>query len=186
VKKNKDEILEETEEKGSFVDIKDEDDDMDELNEEEEATDEVSELKKALQDAEDKLMRQAAEAENYRKRLIRETDDKIKYANQSLMKKFLPVLDNFDLALKHTDVTVEAVLEGVSLNRKAMLDILAKEGLELIPAEEGDAFDLNLHEGLMLSQDESKPNNSISMVIQNGYRMEGRIVRPVKVQVNKI
>ena len=153
----------------------------------EEAHDETELLKEALKEANDKLLRQQAETENYRKRLIKESDDKVKYANQSLVKKFLPVLDNFELALKHTEgATAETVLEGVELNRRAMSDILEKEGLELISAREGDLFDLNLHEALMRIQDESRPDGVITMVLQTGYKMGDRIIRPAKVQVNKI
>ena len=152
----------------------------------EEEVDELASLEEALKEANDKLLRQQAETENYRKRLIKESDDKVKYANQSLIKKFLPVLDNFELALKHSEgTTVDTVLEGVELNRRAMLDILEKEGLELINAEVGDLFDLNLHEALMRIQDESRPDGTITMVLQTGYKMGDRIIRPAKVQVNK-
>jgi molecular chaperone GrpE len=148
---------------------------------------ELDGLKLQVKELNDKILRQAADAENYRKRLIKETDDKIKYANQSLIAKFLPVLDNFDLALQHKDnITAEAAAEGVELNRKVMLDILDKVGLTKIEANVGDPFDPNLHEAVMLSNNPDLPDNSVVMAVQNGYMLADRVVRPAKVLVNKV
>jgi molecular chaperone GrpE len=81
---------------------------------------------------------------------------------------------------------VESVFEGIKLNRKLLLDTLEKAGLTLIAVNVGDAFDPLLHEGVMLANNAELTDNSIAMVVQNGYRMAERIVRPVKVQVNKL
>ena len=143
-------------------------------------------LAEKLKEAEDKLLRQAADYDNYRKRLIRETDEKIKYANQAVLEKFLPVLDNFDLALKHTEgVNVETVIEGIRLNQKVMLTALEKAGMLKIEVEAGDPFNPTEHEAIMVCKNDSMPDNVITMVIQNGYKIADRIVRSAKVQVNK-
>lgn len=163
--------------------LDDEDREVDDLEEE----DELSVLTNKLKEAENKLLRQAADNDNYLKRVMRETDDKIKYANQSLITKFLPVLDNFDLTLQHAgSATVETLAEGVKLTQKVMLDTLSKSGLTLIEANPGDVFDPNLHEAIGLAQNPELPDNSIALVMQNGYMLEGRIIRPAKVQVNKL
>lgn len=152
-----------------------------------EEADELETLSKKLKEAEEKLLRQAADNENYLKRVMRETDDKIKYANQSLITKFLPVLDNFDLSLQHGCASsVETLMEGVRLTQKVMLDILSKSGLTHIDAKVGDAFDPNMHEAIGLACNPDLPNNSIASVMQNGYMLENRIIRPAKVQVNKL
>lgn len=167
-----------------------EQDHVEELPDEEEEREETPEepsLEDQLKEAEDKVLRMAAEADNYRKRLTRETDDKIRYANQSLLEKFLPVMDNFDLALQHLDTSnPEALAEGIRLNHKLLQDTLEKAGLSFIKAERGDMFDPNLHEAILLAQDPELPENALTMVVQNGYRMGDRIVRPAKVQVNKL
>lgn len=147
---------------------------------------ETEQLRQLVKELNDRILRQAADAENYRKRLIKETDDKIKYANQSLIAKFLPVLDNFDLALQHRNsATVEVAMEGVALNQKVMMDIMEKSGMSKIEANAGDPFDPAKHEAIMLCNNPDMPDNTVAMVVQNGYIMGDRVVRPAKVQVNK-
>ncbi len=164
-------------------------DHIDEMLDDEDMQEEKSEaelLTEKLKEAEDKLLRQAADADNYRKRLTRETDEKIKYANQSMLEKFLPVLDNFDLALQHTEgVAMETVIEGVRLNQKVMLDAIEKGGMSKIKVAPGDPFNPAEHEAIMLCSNSNMPDNVVALVIQNGYKMADRVVRPAKVQVNK-
>ncbi|MDR0454180.1 MAG: nucleotide exchange factor GrpE [Deferribacteraceae bacterium] len=149
-------------------------------------TNETTVLAEKLKEAEDKLLRQAADADNYRKRLIRDTDERIKYANQSILEKFLPVLDNFDLALRHTEgVNIETVIEGIRLNGKVMLETIEKAGMTKIKVEAGEPFNPAEHEAITLCSNENMPDNAVALVIQNGYRMADRVVRPAKVQVNK-
>lgn len=152
-----------------------------------ETIDETAHLLEKLKEAEARMLRQAADTENYIKRLTRDTDDKIKYANQSLISKFLPVLDNFDLTLQHGEASsVQTLLEGVQLTQKTMLDTLQKVGLTVLMATVGEAFDPNTQEAIMLTANPEMPNNCVTMVLQNGYMLEGRIIRPAKVQVNKL
>ena len=159
--------------------------DEEEVDEAEELS-ETELLAEKLKEAEDKLLRQAADADNYRKRLIRETDDRIKYANQFLLEKFLPVLDNFDLSLQHTDVTdVEMVIEGIRLNQKVMLETIEKAGMTKLQIAAGDPFNPAEHEAIALCRNTDMPDNAIAIVIRNGYRMGDRVVRPARVQVNK-
>jgi molecular chaperone GrpE len=135
----------------------------------------------------DKILRLTADHENHIKRLIRENDERIKYANQTLLSKFLPVLDNFDLALAHIEgSTAQSMAEGISLTRKQLLDTLEKAGLQAISVKTGDAFDPLIHEGIMLANNPELPDNSVSLLVQSGYRLGERILRPAKVQVNKL
>jgi molecular chaperone GrpE len=134
----------------------------------------------------DKILRLTADHENHIKRLIRENDERIKYANQTLLTKFLPVLDNFDLALAHIEgSTAQSMAEGIALTRKQLLDTLEKAGLQAIPVKTGDPFDPLIHEGIMLVNNPGLPDDSVSLLVQNGYRLGERILRPAKVQVNR-
>jgi molecular chaperone GrpE len=135
----------------------------------------------------EKILRQAADHDNHIKRLIRENDERIKYANQTLLTKFLPVLDSFDRAFEHIEIaSVESLTEGIALTRKQLMDTLEKAGLQTIPVATGDPFDPALHEGIMLANNPELPDNSVALLVQNGYRLGERIVRSAKVQVNKL
>lgn len=147
---------------------------------------ELDDARRKLAEAEEKVLRVAADAENTRKRLVKDTDDKIKYANQSIIAKFLPVLDNFDLALTHAEGLPEKVIEGLRLTQKSLTDTLEKEGFKKIEAAAGEVFDPMVHEAVMLASDENYDDNTITMVLQNGYTQHGRVLRPAKVQVNKL
>ncbi|MDR2400258.1 MAG: nucleotide exchange factor GrpE [Deferribacteraceae bacterium] len=145
----------------------------------------------------EKILKISADHENHIKRLIRENDERIKYANQTLLTRFLPVLDNFDLALAHIESagtedsaaknsTIGGLAEGVALTRKQLLDTLEKAGLQQIPVKAGDPFDPLIHEGIMLANNPELPDNSVVLLVQNGYRLSERILRSAKVQVNKL
>jgi molecular chaperone GrpE len=135
----------------------------------------------------ERVLRLAADHDNHIKRLIRENDERIKYANQTLLTKFLPVLDSFDRAFEHIETaSVESLTEGTALTRKQLMDTLEKAGLQTIPVETGDPFDPALHEGIMLANNPELPDNSVALLVQNGYRLGERIVRSAKVQVNKL
>lgn len=171
-------------------DVNHEPDHIDELLEEDDADVELNsagELEARLKEAEEKVLRIAAESDNFRKRITRETDEKIKYANQKMLENFLPVMDNFDLAVQHLDAaSTESVVEGIKHNHRLMLDTLEKAGLSVVKVARGDVFDPMLHEAILLAQDPELPDNTVAMVVQNGYRMGDRVVRPAKVQVNKL
>ncbi|MDR2105454.1 MAG: nucleotide exchange factor GrpE, partial [Deferribacteraceae bacterium] len=140
----------------------------------------------------EKILRLSADHENHIKRLIRENDERIKYANQTLLTKFLPVLDNFDLALAHIEAAgaenqgVKGMAEGVSLTRKQLIDTLEKAGLQQIAVKIGDPFDPLIHEGIMLLNDPALADNSVALLVQSGYRLGERVLRPAKVQVNRL
>ncbi|KAA0259054.1 nucleotide exchange factor GrpE [Deferribacter autotrophicus] len=148
---------------------------------------ENKELKKQLQEKEDAILRLSAELDNFRKRLLRETEEKLKYANQVLLESLLPVIDHLEMALSHIkpDSPVESLKQGVDLTLKQMKDILAKFGLKEIELNVGDDFDPNFHEALMLDYKEDFDNNKVTQILQKGYTLNGRVIRPSKVSVNK-
>jgi len=129
----------------------------------------------------DDLKRLAAEFENYRKRTARDQASLVARAAERLVKDLLPVLDDLERALVAADEHEEAKLEdGVRLVHRSLADALRREGLEEIPAE--GAFDPHVHEAL-LSQPSEAVEGTVIEVLQKGYRLGDRVLRPARVVV---
>lgn len=129
----------------------------------------------------DRLQRLAAEFDNYRKRTAREQATSAKLANERLVKDLLPVLDDLSRALDAASEHEEAKLEeGVRLVHRALADLLRKEGLAEI--ETNGKFDPHVHEAL-LSQPSDEDEGSVIEVVQKGYRLGDRVLRPARVVV---
>lgn len=140
------------------------------------------------QEAEDMRLRALADTENIKKRLLRETEELRKYAGESILADLLPVLDNLDLALDHAK-GLEACADfiiGVEMTRKVFLDMLERHGLSQIQGAKGSEFDPNIHEAVGMIQDGDLPNGVVVHLIQRGYSLKGRLLRPAKVMVNKL
>lgn len=150
---------------------------------------EIEDLRKALSEANDNLLRVKADADNFRKRITKDFEEKLKYANQSLLMDFITFADNIDIALAHLqsaeEPSIDKIKEGFELILKQFKDILAKHGMKEICCEVGEQFDPNKHEALMLDSRDDMDNNTITMVLQKGYTLNDRVVRPTKVKVNK-
>ncbi len=144
-------------------------------------------LRKATdEEVRDIRLRNLAEIENFKKRLNREHGEHLKYAAENVMKDLIPSLDNLELAITYgsKDEACKGLLQGVEMTRKLLLDAVAKHGLERV-GKEGDAFDPALHEAIGTESREDLPPDSIARVMQGGYSLQGRIIRPAKVMVNK-
>jgi molecular chaperone GrpE len=129
----------------------------------------------------DRYMRTLADFDNYRKRADREKTEFFKYALAAPMKDILPVLDNFDRALEHAEEEDE-FHKGVLLIYKQLYDVLQKHGLR--PIEEvGVRFDPNFHEGVIREEDSSVPSHTVVAVLQKGYFLHDRLLRPALVKV---
>jgi molecular chaperone GrpE len=127
------------------------------------------------------LQRVAAEFENYRKRTARDQADFAARANERLVKELLPVLDDLGRALEAAEEHEEAKLEeGVRLVHRQLAELLRKEGLAEI--ETDGNFDPHVHEAL-LSQPSEAPEGSVIDVVQKGYRLGERVLRPARVVV---
>jgi len=128
-----------------------------------------------------RLQRLKAEFDNYRKREARLQSERASYAAERLVKELLPVLDDLqralDAAAKHEEAKLE---EGVALVHRALRETLVKEGLEEI--ETGGKFDPHVHEAL-LSQPSDADEGSVIEVVQKGYRLGDRVLRPARVVV---
>jgi molecular chaperone GrpE len=129
----------------------------------------------------DRLARLQAEFENFRKRNAREQAEFREYATAEAAKNFLPVLDNFNLALK-INASDQNLRQGVELIRKQMEEVLAKMGVEAIPAE-GEQFDPRLHEAIEMVDTTEVPDHQIIEELQRGYRVKDRLLRPAMVRV---
>ena len=128
-----------------------------------------------------RYVRALADFENFRKRTEREKADFFRYATSSVLKDMLPVLDNFDRALDHAEEGDE-FHKGVLLIYKQLFDVLQKNGLKPID-ESGVAFDPNIHEAVVREEDDSVPNHTVTAILQKGYFLHDRLLRPALVKV---
>jgi len=127
------------------------------------------------------LKRVAAEFENYRKRVLRDQESLVARAHERLVKELLPVLDDLERALAAAEEHEEAKLEeGVRLVHRELADALEREGLAEI--ETAGVFDPHVHEAL-LSQPSDKQEGSVLEVVQKGYRLGDRVLRPARVVI---
>ena len=130
----------------------------------------------------DQLLRARAEFDNYRKRTARDVERIRKTASESLGRDLLPVVDHLQLALDHADQASQAVAEGVRMVAQQFSEVLARHGVEPIPAI-GEVFDPNVHEAVMQRPDDACAPNTVLEEFQRGYRMGDLILRPSKVVV---
>lgn len=149
-----------------------------------EATEQAAQ--RALAEAEDMRLRALAEADNARKRFLREKDEAIRYAASSVLADIIPALDNLDLALEHakSNEACKDFLIGVEMTRKLLLEALAQHGLTRV-GEVGEMFDPTKHEAMSMAPDEAVPNGAICMIMNRGYILHDRLLRPAKVVVCK-
>jgi molecular chaperone GrpE len=129
------------------------------------------------------LQRVAADFENYRKRVAREQENLAARAHERLVKELLPVLDDMERALRAAEEHEEATLEdGVRLVHRELEEALAREGLTEIEAN--GTFDPHVHEAL-LSQPSDAEDGAIIEVLQKGYRLGDRVLRPARVVISQ-
>ena len=147
---------------------------------------EIERLKAELAAESDRRLRGLAEAENLKKRLIKEKEEFQKYATESLVSELLPVLDHLELALAHGR-EIEACknfMVGVDMTRKAFVDILSHHGVTEF-GQVGEPFSPETHEALGMVAQPELPADVVAQVVQRGYTLRGRLLRPAKVMVNK-
>lgn len=126
------------------------------------------------------LQRLQAEFDNYQKRVDKDMDAFRKFASQGLIEDLLPILDSFELALKHTKD--KDAQKGIKLVYSQLTDVLNRRGLGQI--DKTDVFDANLHEAL-LTEASDKPEGTILEVLQSGYMLNKKVIRAAKVKIAK-
>ena len=164
------------------------------VSDNEDATDEPVEispeeaLEKALTqlaEAEDRALRAVAEVENVRKRADKAVESAHKYALESLTENLLPVLDSFEKAVEMAaDNSVQATLEGIELSYRLFIDVLQKTGIKSIDPT-GEPFNPEYHEAMSMLENPDAEPGSVLEVIQKGYTLNDRLVRPARVLVAK-
>ena len=145
----------------------------------------VENLENILKEKNEEILRRAADLDNYRKSLTKETEDKVRFANQAVVKDFLPVIDNIEMALQHTEEG-SPLREGIMLTIKSFKDVLSRHGVTEINSEIGTVFDPAVHEAIMMDNLAEYENNTVTLCVQKGYILNDRVIRPAKVKVNKI
>ena len=136
-------------------------------------------------DTYDRLLRVSADFENYKKRSAREMEEFRKYANQSLLKEMLSVVDNLELAINSSNEKKKAdkhLIEGLNLTLNEILKVFEKFNVKPIEAQ-GKAFDPAFHEAVMREETDNFPENTVVSEFQKGYLIHDRLLRPAMVVV---
>ena len=135
----------------------------------------------------DRLLRVSAEFDNYKKRSAREMEEFRKFANQSLIKEMLSVVDNLELAMNSTDghkAIDKDLLQGLEMTHKEILKVFEKFNVKPIDAK-GQPFDPTFHEAVMQEETNDSPKNTVINELQRGYMIHDRLLRPSMVVVAK-
>lgn len=148
--------------------------------------DKLNDKAKKFDEYYDKWLRLLAELENTKKRLDREKQEFLNFANEELIIRLLPIVDNFDRALssvKHTKES-DAILNGIKIVQKELHTLFRDCGVEAIKSV-GEKFDPHCHEAVAVVESDEYPEETIVEEIQTGYTLNGRLIRPSIVKVSK-
>jgi len=154
---------------------------------EKEVADKLAAAEKEAGEHYDRFLRISAEFENYKKRKEREATDFRKYANESLVRDLLPVVDNLERALETSadhDDAVSCILEGVDMTLKEIFKVLEKFAVKAVDAV-GSPFDPTFHQAVMQEASKGHPENTVIKELQKGYTIHDRLLRPSMVVVAK-
>jgi molecular chaperone GrpE len=148
--------------------------------------DKYRELEAELSEAQEQVLRTAADAENFKKRLQREKEEQTRYANESFMRELLTVIDNLERALEHSETgsSQGGLVEGLTMTLKGFLDTLARFGCTQVEAT-GKPFDPNFHEAVSQEESADHEPNTVLKELQKGYTLKERLLRPAMVLVSK-
>lgn len=173
-------ILDESQEEIPFTPEKSDDDQYDTLQQE------IASLRQKVEENMDKAMRAQAELDNVRKRAKRDIEHAHKYALEKFLHELMPILDSMELGMHAADTAedITSMREGIDLTYKLFADTMEKFGVRIIdPA--GEKFDPELHEAVTVQEAEGTESGSVISVMQKGYELNGRLVRPALVIVAK-
>ena len=135
----------------------------------------------------EQLVRTTADFDNFKKRAAREKQEAIKYANDSLLERVIPVLDNFEMALAAAsapNTTAASMQAGVSMIQQQLRAAMGEAGLEEISAA-GQKFDPNIHEAISQQETNDAPEGQVVQQVRKGYKLRDRLLRPASVIVAK-
>ncbi|MGO3875080.1 nucleotide exchange factor GrpE [Psychrobacter celer] len=141
----------------------------------------IAELEGEVKQAKESTARANAEAYNAQKRMEQEADKSKKFALQKFAKELLEVVDNLERAIENADAS-DPVTEGVQLTHKALLSVLNRNGIEVIDPQ-GEKFNADVHEAVGIDADADA--DVVGTVLQKGYSLNGRLLRPAMVRVGQ-
>ena len=148
---------------------------------------ELAEAKDTIEGQKDSVVRAAAEVDNIRRRAAQDVEKAHKFALEKFANELLPVIDNMDRAIEFADKENEAikpVIEGVELTVKSFTDALAKFNVEVVNPQ-GEKFNAEFHQAMSMQPSADVEPNTIIAVMQKGYTLNGRLLRPAMVMVSK-
>jgi molecular chaperone GrpE len=156
-------------------------------SESEELRRQIEDLQKEKDELFGKLQRVSADYINFQKRVSKQTADTIVYEKEKIIKTLLPALDNFEHTLQntHSAENTDVLVKGIRIIYDQMLDILRTHGVEHIKAL-GEKFDPALHEVIMQRAEPDREENIVLEEFQKGYKLNGRVIRPSRVIINKL
>lgn len=160
---------------------------VEELSEVDQLNEKIKELEESVTTEKDKYLRACAEIENVKKRKNQEIENTRKFSNEKLIQEFLPILDSFDRAKDHLDQLKnvdEEVLNGFTMITKQFSSTFEKLSVEAIDAL-NKKFDPNEHQAMMSEENKEVDPDTVIRVLQTGYKLNGRVIRPSMVVVSK-
>ena len=146
--------------------------------------DEIVELRKERDGLQDRLLRQVAEFDNYRKRVDRERRDSSEYAAADVLQDILPILDDFERALQVDAPGSEPYRQGLEIIHRALLELLRKRGVTAVDAV-GTDFDPHIHQAVSYEDAPYKRDGEVISEFRRGFRLGDRLLRPAMVKVAK-
>ena len=146
----------------------------------------LAQLKSEVDRYKETALRSTADLDNYRKRMVREKEEAVRYANTGFLECLIPILDNFELGLQAAKAGggQSAILDGLTMVFKQLQDFLSNSGVETIEAV-GQVFDPNLHEAIAQEQSAEFDEDVVIRQLRKGYRLKDRLIRPANVVVSK-
>ncbi|BBN82019.1 protein GrpE [Pseudoalteromonas sp. A25] len=148
---------------------------------------ELEAAKQTIKDQQDGVVRAAADVENMRRRAAQDVEKAHKFALEKFANELLPVIDNLERAIEFSDKeneTLKPVLEGIDMTLKSFADALSKFGVETVNPQ-GESFNPDLHQAMSIQPSNDVSPNTVLAVMQKGYTLNGRLLRPAMVMVSK-
>ncbi|WP_221076398.1 nucleotide exchange factor GrpE [Agarivorans aestuarii] len=147
----------------------------------------LASAEQTVADQKDGVIRAKAEVDNIRRRSAQEVEKARKFALEKFANELLPVIDNMEMALQHAnreDEALTSMIEGVELTLKTLIDAVKKFGIEVVSPQD-ETFDPEKHQAMGMQEVEGVAPNTVVAVLQKGYELNGRLLRPAMVMISK-
>lgn len=158
-----------------------------EIDDQSNETSEIESMKDQMEECNNKFMRLSADFQNYKRRIEKEKSDIYKFGSEKIVVDILPIIDNFERAIeaaKNNNEESDGLLSGIEMILKQFVDVLKKHGVEEIVALEKE-FDPNIHHAVMQEECDGKESDIVIDVLQKGYILNSKVIRPSMVKVSK-